>query len=74
MSETRHESKTRLLEAALSVIRAKGYSATRLEDICDAAGLTKGSFFYHFKSKEELAIAAANFWSDTTKDLFEEAP
>lgn len=74
MPETRHESKTKLLEAALSVIRAKGYSATRLEDICDAAGLTKGSFFHHFKSKEELAIAAADYWSDTTMEFFEEAP
>jgi TetR/AcrR family transcriptional repressor of nem operon len=39
----RHESKTLFLNAALRAIRAKGNSATRIEDICDAAGLTTGS-------------------------------
>jgi DNA-binding transcriptional regulator YbjK len=55
-TESRHESKTRLLQAALAVIRAKGYTATRIEDVCEAAGLTKGSFFHHFSTKEDLAI------------------
>jgi len=73
-TETKHESKTRLLNAALHVIRAKGYSATRIEDICDAAHLTKGSFFHHFKSKEELALAAAEHWSALTGGLFATAP
>lgn len=38
--EFRHESKKRLLDAALQVIRAKGYTATRIEDICETTGLT----------------------------------
>ena len=45
------ESKLRLLNAALKVVRAKGYAATTVDDICQAAGVTKGSFFHHFKSK-----------------------
>jgi TetR/AcrR family transcriptional repressor of nem operon len=73
-TETRHESKTRLLDAALHVIRAKGYSATRVEDVCEAAGLTKGSFFHHFSSKEELALAAADYWIEGTGALFASAP
>ena len=72
--ETRHESKTKLLNAALQVIRAKGYSATRIEDICEAADLTKGSFFHHFNSKEELALAAADYWTEGTRALFVSAP
>ena len=72
--ESRHESKTRLLNAALLVIRAKGYSATRIEDICEAARLTKGSFFHHFDSKEALALAAANYWIEGTSSLFASAP
>ena len=74
LTETRHESKTRLLNAALHVIRARGYSATRVEDICEAAGLTKGSFFHHFDSKEALALAAADYWSEATGALFASAP
>ena len=74
LTETRHESKTKLLDAALHVIRAKGYSATRIEDICNAAGLTKGSFFHHFDSKEALALAAADYWIEGTGALFASAP
>lgn len=73
-AETRHESKTRILNAALRVIREKGYTATRIEDVCEAAGLTKGSFFHHFDTKEELAIAAADYWSEVTGALFASAP
>ena len=74
MNDARHESKTKLLDAALSVIRTKGYSATRIDDICAEAGLTKGSFFHHFKTKEELAVAAAEHWSEVTGALFAAAP
>lgn len=72
--QNQHESKTKLLDAALRVIREKGYQATRVEDVCDAAGLTKGSFFYHFKSKEDLALAAAEHWNSMTGALFAGAP
>lgn len=72
--ETQHESKTRLLDAALYLIRAKGYSATRVEDICERAGLSKGSFFHHFKTKEELAVAAAAHFSEMAEELFGQAP
>lgn len=74
MNEPQHQSKTRLLDAALDVIRAKGYSATRIEDVCEAAGLTKGSFFHHFKGKEDLALAAARHWSAVTEAVFAGAP
>src|SRR5580658_1378701 len=70
----RHESKTKLLDAALHVIRVKGYEATRIEDICEAAELTKGSFFHHFKSKEDLALAAVNYWGEMTTRFFASAP
>jgi TetR/AcrR family transcriptional repressor of nem operon len=73
-TENRHESKTKILNAALKVIRQKGYGATRIEDVCETAGLTKGSFFHHFKTKEELAIAAADYWSEVTSGLFASAP
>jgi TetR/AcrR family transcriptional repressor of nem operon len=73
-AEVRHESKTKLLQAALHVIRSKGYSATRIEDVCEAAGLTKGSFFHHFDTKQALALAAADYWIEGTGALFASAP
>ncbi|HUB00210.1 MAG TPA: TetR/AcrR family transcriptional regulator [Terracidiphilus sp.] len=69
-----HASKAKLLDAALYVIRAKGYTATRVEDVCEVAGVTKGSFFHHFKSKEELALAAAEYFSSMADRLFATAP
>ncbi len=70
MATVHHESKKALLDAALSVFRAKGYTATRVEDVCAAAELTKGSFFHHFRSKEDLAIAAAEHWIRVTSPTF----
>lgn len=60
----------KLLAAALGVIREQGYSATSVDDLCARAGVTKGAFFHHFKSKEALAVAAADHWSATTSALF----
>jgi TetR/AcrR family transcriptional repressor of nem operon len=45
-------------------------AAARVDDICAAAGLTKGSFFHHFDSKEDLALAAVERWGATTANLF----
>jgi TetR/AcrR family transcriptional repressor of nem operon len=64
----------KLLEAALSVIRTKGYVATTVDELCAKAGVAKGSFFHHFKSKEAVAVAAADYWSETTGALFAAAP
>ena len=65
-----HDSKRKILDATLHVVRAKGYSATTVDDVCKAAGLTKGSFFHHFKSKEELALAAADHFASMAIGLF----
>ena len=69
-----HPSRTKILDAALEVIRAKGYNATTVDDLCEAAGLTKGSFFHHFDTKEGLALAAAEHFSTMAAGLFGSAP
>jgi TetR/AcrR family transcriptional regulator, transcriptional repressor for nem operon len=74
MVQPRHESKAKLLEATLKVVRTRGYTATRIEDVCAEAGLTKGSFFHHFKSKEDLALSAVAHWEDFTRGFFAAAP
>jgi TetR/AcrR family transcriptional repressor of nem operon len=62
-----------LLAAAFAVIRAKGYSATTVDDLCTAAGVSKGAFFHHFASKQDLAVAAAEHWSAVTGEFFASA-
>jgi TetR/AcrR family transcriptional repressor of nem operon len=64
----------KLLDAALSVIRTKGYEATSIDELCAEAGVAKGSFFHHFKSKEALGVAAADYWSEMTSAVFAAAP
>jgi TetR/AcrR family transcriptional repressor of nem operon len=73
MSSRSRESKVVFLDAAIDVFRSKGYSATRIEDVCAAASLTKGSFFHHFSGKEDLALAAAAHWNSTTGEFFANA-
>ena len=63
-------SRTKLLNAALGVIRAKGYAATTVDELCATAGVSKGAFFHNFASKEALAVEAANHWSEVTGGLF----
>jgi TetR/AcrR family transcriptional repressor of nem operon len=69
-----HPSEARFLDAALEVIRTKGYGATTVDDLCAAAGLGKGSFFHHFESKEALALAAARRFAARADALFASAP
>ena len=73
-SPKRGDARTRLLEAARDIIRQKGFAATSVEDLCLAAGVTKGAFFHHFKTKDALGVAAANHWAETTGALFAGAP
>jgi TetR/AcrR family transcriptional repressor of nem operon len=66
--------KEKILNAALVLIRTKGFAATSVDELCQAAGVTKGAFFHHFESKDALGVAAANHWSAVTSGFFETAP
>ena len=47
-----------ILDAALAVFAARGYRNTRLEDVGEAAGVTKGAIYHYFANKEELLLRA----------------
>ncbi|MEU8364029.1 TetR/AcrR family transcriptional regulator [Nonomuraea sp. NPDC048882] len=51
------DAKERILSAAQTLIELRGYSALGVAEICKAAGVPKGSFYYFFASKEDLALA-----------------
>lgn len=67
-------SRERLLDAALHVIRERGYGAASVDEVCRAAGVTKGAFFHHFKSKEDMAVAAALHFGRFARGIFDAAP
>ena len=51
-------SKEKLVRAARNLMLAQGYPVTSVDDIIAAAGVSKGSFYHYFDSKEELALTA----------------
>src|SRR3954467_688883 len=58
----------RLMDAALDLIWEESYGAVTIDDICKRAEVKKGSFYYFFKSKSELAVAALEkMWNDDWK-------
>jgi TetR/AcrR family transcriptional repressor of nem operon len=56
--KTETETKRKLLEAAVSLIWESSYGSVSVDDICQKAGVNKGSFYHAFKSKADLAVAA----------------
>jgi TetR/AcrR family transcriptional repressor of nem operon len=61
---TRNPAATRekLVSATVGMILKQGYAGTSVDQICAAAGVTKGSFFHHFENKEAIGLAAADWW------------
>src|SRR5438552_1490357 len=58
----------RLMAAALDLIWEESYGAVTIDDICKRADVKKGSFYYFFDSKSDLAIAALErFWTEVGK-------
>lgn len=50
-----------IIETASSIFNTKGYAGTSMSDLTDATGLTKGSIYGNFSSKEEVAIAVFDY-------------
>lgn len=58
----------RLMDAAFELVWTQSYGAVTIDDICQKAGVKKGSFYYFFDSKEQLAVAALDrLWNDDWK-------
>ena len=55
MSSRAEQTRERLLDAAKTLVMAKGFAGTSIDDVLSQTGLTKGAFFHHFKGKADLA-------------------
>lgn len=64
MSQQQRAKDTRrhLIDAAGRLFGERGYDATGVADICDAAGVSKGAFYHHFESKQALFLALLDGW------------
>src|SRR4051812_41159222 len=60
----------KLIHSTQALMLSKGYSATGVDDICRDSGVSKGSFYHQFSSKEELAVAAlGEFYEASLQNL-----
>ena len=66
------DKKTKILESAQSLMLEKGFIASTVDDICAKAGVTKGSFFYYFKDKEELGKNVALHFACYQQEMIQE--
>lgn len=63
----------RLMDAAFELVWTQSYGVVTIDDICKKAGVKKGSFYYFFDSKEQLAVSALDrLWNDEWKPLMDE--
>lgn len=67
------EKKQRLTEATIGLVLKQGYAATSVDEICAAAGVTKGSFFHYFASKEEACLLGMETWCEFWHLIVDEA-
>jgi TetR/AcrR family transcriptional repressor of nem operon len=66
------DSRQRLMDAAHELIWEYSYGAVTIEAICERAQVKKGSFYYFFNSKSDLAVAAIHAWWNERRILIEE--
>jgi len=67
------ETKSKLLNAGVNLMRTRGFNATTVDDICREAGVTKGGFFHYFKSKDDIARAAATYFFEESQSRYAQA-
>jgi TetR/AcrR family transcriptional repressor of nem operon len=68
------DSRELLLSSAKALILERGYAATTVDAICEAAGLTKGSFYHFYKSKEALGLAVLEWSIAQSTKLLSDGP
>jgi len=67
------ESKERIFNAAIDLIREKGYDNVTIEDICNKTGMSVGAFYHYFKSKSEIVAHSQLFYNEALEKVLKES-
>ena len=62
----------RILDAAQGLILERGYSGMTVDDVLAAVDLTKGAFFHHFRTKDDLALALLTRFAERDAQIYQE--
>jgi TetR/AcrR family transcriptional regulator, transcriptional repressor for nem operon len=65
------DTKQKLLRTAIELIWENSYGSISVDDICQRAGVNKGSFYYAFKTKSDLAVAAFEYAADAKRPILD---
>ena len=62
MQQRSEETRSRILEAAVKQFAVNGYNKASVDDICEQAGVSKGAFYHHFQTKQDVFLALLDGW------------
>lgn len=65
MQQRSEETRTKIIESAINLFSVRGYTAASVDEICKAAGVSKGAFYHHFESKQVMFLALLDGWLKT---------
>jgi AcrR family transcriptional regulator len=71
MQQRSEETRSKLIESAVNLFSNRGYNAASVDDICAEAGVSKGAFYHHFKSKQAIFLALLDDWLQTIDNAIE---
>jgi AcrR family transcriptional regulator len=71
MQQRSEETRAKIIESAIKLFSARGFNAASVDDICAEAGISKGAFYHHFRSKQELFLALLDGWLKTIDNAIE---
>ena len=71
MQQRSEETKARILEAAVKQFSVSGYNTASVDSICGQAGVSKGAFYHHFKTKQDVFLALLDGWLQTFDQAIE---
>lgn len=72
--EIRQARTQQILEAARQVFAERGFHGTRMSDIAQAIGVSQGTMYHYFRSKDELFLAVLNVWNEQIGSIVQQLP
>ena len=71
MQQRSEETRARILEAAVKQFSIYGYNQASVDNICEQAGVSKGAFYHHFQTKQDVFLALLDGWLQTFDQAIE---
>jgi AcrR family transcriptional regulator len=65
------ETRTKIMDSAIKLFSTRGFNTASVDDICQEAGISKGAFYHHFKSKQALFLALLDGWLQAIDNAIE---